>query len=117
MADDLAGFLSGRTFLRHPQADPSRSAWGYVAESGTDARALAPARGGRQPLTFRADGTFHMTVIDPSDRTKIVKGTWHIDPTQPNHATLQFEGGQGIAAVRRTPDDHVIVDHSPGSQR
>ncbi len=112
MSDDLTRWLAGRTFVRHPQADPSRSAWAY-AEGVAAAAAFAakPQRGGEQAVAFHDDGTFRMTVAGPDDRPTTMQGTWQVDPGEPGRAQLHFQDGGTVAAVTRGPDDRLIVDY------
>jgi hypothetical protein len=117
MMNDLAGFLTGRTFVRHPQADPSRSAWAYAVEAGQGAPKAALGRGGSQPLTFSGDGTFRMTVIGADDRPETVEGTWHVDPAAPTRVELRHREGQTIAVVRRAPDDGIVIDYAAAASR
>jgi hypothetical protein len=112
MTNDIAGFLTGRTFIRHPQADPSRSAWAYAPDAGPGAPRAALGRGGSQPLTFNGDGTFRMTVIGAGDRPETVEGTWHVDSAAPTRVELRHQDGQRIAVVRRTTDDGIVIDYA-----
>jgi hypothetical protein len=111
--DDLARWLSGRTFVRNPRADPSRSAWAY-AEGGAGEAAFGakPQRGGEQAVAFQDDGTFRMTVAGPDDRPTTMQGTWQVDPGAAGRAELRFNDGRTVA-VTREPNGRLIVDYGP----